>query len=175
MTVHAVSIGHGALADYALLFAEACEVLSDLAQSTAESRADDYEALQAIHAEGADLHSGVIVPDTLPGLHTLPTALREMFADIMLLGDLMYRVPQAAPRVEDLLLIEEIADALSTALEHLEDAARVDEQAARIADRAQKLYVTEPYHADTPLGRLLSAVSAARSGLDALVAGMPVA
>jgi len=175
MTVHSVAIGHEALADYALLFAEACEVLSDMAQSTPDSRADDHDALQAIHAEGADLHSGVMLPDTLPELHSLPSALREMFADVMRLGDLMYRMPQAASRVEDLLLVEEIADALSTAMENLEDTERLDEQATRIADRARRLSGAQAHRADTPLGRLRSAVSAASASLDALVAGLPTA
>ncbi|MFN8183867.1 MAG: hypothetical protein U0R23_05540 [Candidatus Nanopelagicales bacterium] len=174
MTVHSVDVGHDALADYALLFAEACEVLSDLAHTPAGSRADDYEALQSIHAEGADLHSGVIVPDGLPELHALPAALRDMFADVMLIGERMQQ-SQPVPPVEDLLLVEEIADAVSTAMENLEDTELVGDQATRIADRAQRLSAAPPYPADTPLGRLLSAVSAARSGLEILVTGIPAA
>ncbi len=171
MSVHHVEPGHNAIADYALLLAEATGVLHDLAEAAESQRGDEYEALLEIHAEGADLHQGVIVDSTDPYLNSLPAVLRSLFSTVMTLGEDISR-GVAAPAGLDQL--QTITRAISAALDRGEDSAFVDQKTAAIAEAVQQIdgSTVEPANAPTALGRLTVATEAALRTATGLAAGV---
>lgn len=112
MTVHDVTTGHEAAADFSVLLAEAARVLRDMA-SDPDSRAEDHATLQEIHSEGAEFAS-------LPGI---PSALRGIFASVLALGNQIAAVPGQLPdaMVAQVHVIESLARSIAAGLDETGD------------------------------------------------------
>ena len=171
MSVHQIEQGHNAIADYALLLAEATGVLRDLAGASESQRSDEYEALLEIHAEGADLHRGVIVNSTDPYLNSLPAVLRGLFSTVMTLGE---DISSGVPAPAGLDQLQTITRAISAALDRGEDSEFVDEKTAVIAAAVQQVdgSTVESTSATTALGRLTVVAEAALRTASGLAAGV---
>lgn len=108
MTIHDVSLGHAATADYSLLVAEAALVLSQMASGPFEDRADELATLRDIYAEGADFADA-------PGI---PSSLHRVFASILALAE---RIAESRELPEATLaqvhVTQSMARAISAALD----------------------------------------------------------
>jgi hypothetical protein len=171
MTVHHVDASHSALADYALLLAEATGVLLDLASVPEAQRHEEYEALLEVHSEGADLHSGVIVDTSDPYLNSLPAVLRGFFSIVMTLGEDIHRGVTPPVGLDQLQVI---TTALSGALEGSDDTELVDDRTAAIAQAGSILDRTPWTTPEAPsaMGRLTLTAEAALRSVSGLAAGV---
>lgn len=171
MTVHHVDASHSALADYALLLAEATGVLLDLASAPEAQRDEEYDALLDIHSEGSDLHRGVIVDTSDPYLNSLPAVLRGFFSIVMTLGEDVHSGVTPPAGLDQL---QTITKALSAALERADDSAYVDDRATAIAVAGSALDRTPWTAPEAPsaFGRLALTAEAALRSVSGLAAGI---
>jgi hypothetical protein len=109
MTIRDVAVGHEAAADYSLLLAEAAQVLSEMASTKPQDRAEELLTLHDIHAEGAEF-AGV------PGI---PSALRSLFGSIVALGERIAATTAALPEatLAQVHVIESLTRAIASALD----------------------------------------------------------
>lgn len=153
MTLHDVSIGHEATADFAHLLAEAARVLSDMTTSNSADRADEFATLQEIHAEGADFVS-------LPGI---PSALRSLFASVLALGGQI--AASTGPLPETLIAQVHVVESLMRSIAAgLDETGNVSAHVTAINRGVAALTMATPHTTD-----LLQATDAARSALEKFV------
>ncbi len=163
------TIGHDAVADFALLIAEATGVLNTLAHEAPPSRPDELEELRSIIAEG--LGSVCAIPEAATSADSvvaLPEILRTMLADVMQLGEAIVDERTVLPG-HQVSSIETMARALSAALDRMDDPAFVSAQARVISSCADTLGVAvSGRHPVDPVETLVVATSRAASGLHGL-------
>jgi len=167
MSVHYVDTTHGALADYAMLLSEAATVLEAIAAGPAQQRTEEFEALVEIHAEGDDLHRGIVVESHDRWLVSLSRTLQDMFGTVMRLGTQLSKGAEAPSSVR---FIPQITTAVTTALDHLDDADLVVDQALVIAGAALGLdpHGPQPAPAAHPIGRLAASAAAGQAAMQAM-------
>ncbi len=163
------TIGHDAVADFALLIAEATGVLNTLANGAPPSRPDELEELRSIIAEG--LGSVCAIPEATTSADSvvaLPEILRTMLADVMELGEAIVDGRTVVPG-HQVSAIESMARALSAALDRMDDPAFVVAKARVISLCADTLGVaTSGRHPVDPAETLVVATTRAASGLHGL-------
>ena len=113
MTVHDLSIGHEAAADFSNLLAEAALVLSEMASAEPRLRAEEYATLQEIHSEG----------DEFVGLPGIPAALRGLFESMLSLGAHIAASPETLPEstLAQVHVVETMARSIAAALDDTSD------------------------------------------------------
>lgn len=168
MSIHHVETDHEALADYGMLLHEATQVLSGMARD--DLRAEEYEELQAIHAEGADFHRGGLGGRDA-ALRALAGDLRSMFDSAMALGAVLSTRPSLPEAtVAALYVVESMTRSLSEAIESMHEPIVVSRRVEELACGVHALdptYVHQPL-AD-PVQDLLAVADAARK----VLAGLP--
>ncbi len=155
MTLHDVSLGHEAAADFSLLLAEAARVLSEMASAPPKERAEEFATLQEIHAEGAEFVS-------MPGI---PSSLRGLFTSILTLGARIAASTTALPEgtLAQVHVIDSLAAAIANALDETGD---VSGHVDAINRSVAALTMSTPTTRD-----LAQATNSARHALEQFVAG----
>lgn len=164
MSIHHVEAHHEALADYAMLLREAAQVLAGMARD--DLRAQEYEELQEIYAEGADFHGGGF-GGTDATLRSLADRLQDMFGSVMALGARLSTQPDLPETtVAALYVVDSMIRSLSEALEMLHEPTLVSRKVEEIASGVHAL--DPSYHHQSlgdPVQDLLAVADAVKDAL----------
>lgn len=157
MTVHDLSIGHEAAADFSNLLAEAALVLSEMASAEPGLRAEEYATLQEIHSEGAEF----------VGMPGIPAALRGLFESMLTLGARIASSPQALPEatLAQVHVVESMARSIAAAMD---DTSHVSPHIDAINRSVAALTMATPHTKN-----LTETTEAARSALEQFVTSWP--
>jgi PAS domain-containing protein len=169
MDQEADTIGYDAVADFALLIAEATGVLDAIAHEARSERPAELEDLRGIIAEGLDSVCAIPEAATSAGSAvTLPEILRTMLADVMELGEAIVAGRTEVP-AQQTSTIESMARALSAALDRMDDPVFVVTKARVISACADSLGVGPARrHPGDAVETLVVATTRAASGLHRL-------
>lgn len=169
MTVHTIEIGQDAVADFALLVAEAAGVLTAIAEEEPAQRLAELEELHSVEAEALDSLCGIPEAATsAAAIVALPEILRLMLTDVVALGEALTdgRSWVASNRVR---AIESMARAVSASLDRLDDKDFVARKAGVASTCADTLgAAASPRRPGDPLEALVVATIRGAEALHAL-------